>query len=45
MLYVDCKELAYGALQPRGVIETDGNIAIARFKSEKETAPVFAKFC
>lgn len=41
ILYVDCKELAYGQLTPRGVIQTDGNITIAKFLSDKTTAPVF----
>lgn len=39
-LYVDCRELAYGTLQPRGNILTDGNITLARMQNEKSTAPV-----
>ena len=44
MLYVDCKEQAYGGLPSRKEVQTDGLLTLAKYLFERTTAPVRNSF-
>lgn len=40
MLYVDCEQSTTAFLQPRGPIDTNGEITVSKLANTKQTVPV-----
>lgn len=40
VLYVDCEEVARKSLEPRGAVDVNGNISIAKLDNSQQTVPV-----